>query len=136
MGDPVRVGEWVATLKTYGVGVPRHWRTMFDVHYYDEFIDFGPPPGSGHVRVYTTRQVRRMVSWLLVNQVTGNDGHGGSRGVGIDQRRQAMRLLSAAREGWVVLADGRAIWSLVPPVATLRTRCAIAIPVPEWRDHD
>jgi hypothetical protein len=82
-------------------------------------------PGSGFPREFTESQARRLVAWLRVEQVTGHK-RGAQRQ---DIRRRAARLLAAAREGWIVLSNGQVFWSLVPPVSTLRSRCAIAIPV-------
>lgn len=84
--------------------------------------------GSGRGRRYSTRQLRRFVSWLRITRITGAKFTGRTNS---EQYRQAMRLMAAASEGWVVMSEGRARWSLVPPVSAF-AHGAVVMPVPDW----
>lgn len=125
----MRLDEFLEAVESYGVRVPPSFAVGGKTHETDRRVlgvISGPPGFPGH-RGYTARQVRRVVSWLLLGLTAGS-----SKG-STEVRLQAMRLLAAAPEGYVVMADGRAWWSLVGPVHALRTKCAVAVPVPQWR---
>lgn len=126
----MKVFEFLAAVRSYGVSI-----TEADLQY-GKYRPYGlgsflelDRTGSGYRRSYGARDIRQMVAWRLLEGVTGINQRIEAAG----QRHRAVRLMAAAREGWVVMADGRAWWSLVEPVGTLRTQSAVALPVPQWR---
>lgn len=124
----MRLDELKRAVRGYGLRVPCGIISGTVNHFWLDFFDFDPI-GSGYQRRYSTHHLRRLVSWLTIRSFTTGPRRGGRHQV--ELHRHAMRLMAAASEGWIVMSNGRAHWSLVEPVAAIR-HGAVALPVPDW----
>jgi hypothetical protein len=83
-------------------------------------------PGSGRKINYTPRMVRRMVAWQKIGRLTGTHYQINA------QRKAATRLLAFATEGYVVMSEGQAWWSLAPPIRAVK-ETALVFPAIQWQ---
>lgn len=131
----MKLVEFVEAVESYGVTCPLTNTSSLRT-FYRNLLGVRPV-GSGHRHRYNARQIRHLVSWLVISQTAGDqvgDGSGTRPSTQAVQRRQAMHLMAAAPCGYVVMSQGRAWWSYAPPVTALKSdSMAVAIPVPAWR---
>ena len=127
----MRLPDLFGAVEAYGVQMP--FGRVNHSGFYDDLLNL-EPIGSGVARLYSAWHVRRLVAWLKIGEVTGVRGHGNQyRRTGeAERRRQAMRLLASATEGYVVMSQGRAWWSLAPPVHAIK-EMALVFPAIQWR---
>jgi hypothetical protein len=81
--------------------------------------------GSGVRRKYENSQVRFLIAFLLIGQLTGS-------AMRTDLRRDAAEIMANADEGWVAMSDGQASWHSTPPVHLLG-QGLVCFRVPDWQ---
>jgi hypothetical protein len=122
----MRITEFAKVVESYGVSVPAHIRTGQVDDWFYSLLALSKV-GSGHQRIYTNDQVRVLVAWQLLGRLLGKSS-ASSR-----LRREAAHLIADAKNGFVVLANRSASWSLDPPVNAVRSGVAVVMPVPRWK---
>jgi len=117
--------EFKSQVKAQEVKLPINWGVSGWFGPYADLHEFDSP-GSGYNRDYSAQDVKLVVAWCRIMELTG---HPRSKDSKRFLRYEATQLLAQHDTGWIVMSEGQVWWEKDQPGVQVFDKGAVCLKV-------